>query len=51
MTARGMDTDDDDDRLVKLVAKRARCCLRIQRDRGRVVSGEGAGQTVVWHLS
>jgi hypothetical protein len=49
MTARGMDTDDD--RLVKLIAKRVGCCLRGQRELGLVVSEEGPGQTVVWRLA
>jgi len=49
MTARGMDTDSD--RLVKLIAKRVGCCLRGQRDMGRVASEEGPGQTVVWRLA
>lgn len=48
MTARGMDTDDE--RLVKLIAKRVGCCLRGQRDIGRVTSADGPGQTVVWRL-
>jgi hypothetical protein len=41
MTARAMDTDND--RLVKLVAKRVGCCLRGQRDIGRAVSEEALG--------
>jgi hypothetical protein len=48
MTARGMDTDDD--RLVKLIAKRVGCCLRAQREIARVTSEDGPGQTVVWRL-
>jgi hypothetical protein len=48
MTARGMDTDDE--RLVKLIAKRVGCCLRGQREIGLVKSEDGPGQTVVWRL-
>jgi hypothetical protein len=49
MTARGMDTDDA--RIVRLITKRVGCCLRGQRDQGRVVSEEGPGQTKVWRLA
>jgi hypothetical protein len=38
------------DRLVKLIAKRVGCCLRGQRNMGRVTSEDGPGQTVVWWL-
>ena len=48
MTARGMDADND--RLVKLIAKRIGCCLRMQREIGRVASEDGPGQTVLWRL-
>ena len=41
MTARGMDTDND--RLVKLIAKRVGRCLRGQHDMGRVASEEWPG--------
>jgi hypothetical protein len=49
MTARGMDTDDD--RLVRLISKRVGCCMRGQRDEGRVTSEDGPGQTVVWRVA
>jgi hypothetical protein len=40
----------DDDRLVRLIAKRVGCCVRGQRDEGRVSGEDGRGQTVVWRL-
>jgi hypothetical protein len=40
----------DDDRLVRLIAKRVGCCVRGQRDEGRVSGEDGPGQTVVWRL-
>jgi hypothetical protein len=49
MTARGMDINDD--RLVTLIAKRVGCCLRMQRETGRVTSEDGPGQTVAWRLA
>ena len=49
MTARGMDTDDP--RLVKLIAKRVGCCMRLHRDAGTVASEDGPGQTMVWRLA
>ena len=40
--------DTDDERLVKLIAKRVGCCLRGQRDQGLAVSEDGPGQTMLW---
>jgi hypothetical protein len=48
MTARGMDTDDA--KLVKLVAKRVGCCMRLHRDAGTVASEDGPGQTMLWRV-
>jgi hypothetical protein len=41
----------DDAQPVKPIAKRVGCCLRGQRDIGRVTSEDGPGQTKVWRLS
>ena len=34
----------------ELITKRVGCCLRGQREIGRVTSDDGLGQTVVWRL-
>jgi hypothetical protein len=43
--------DTDDDRLVRLIAKRVGCCIHGQRDAGLVTGEDGPGQTVVWRLA
>jgi hypothetical protein len=43
--------DTDDERLVKLIAKRVGCCLRLERSSGDVISQEGPGQTMLWRIA